>query len=86
MLLVITSLINEVATVVVLSPVVFRLSAATHVNVAGTDDVNAMFNAVPLQIVSVEELVITGAGLTTTVIVCGSTLPHVPVVAVGVTV
>ena len=79
-------MINEVETVVVLSPVVFRLSAATHVNVAGTLDVNAIFRATPLHIVSVEELVITGAGLTTTVIVCGNTLPHVPVVAVGVTV
>ena len=71
---------------VVLSPVVFRLSAATQEKVAGTLDVNAMFKATPLQIVSVAELVITGAGFTTTVIVCGNTLPHVPVVAVGVTV
>ena len=79
-------MINAVATVVVLSPVVFGLLAATQVNVAGTLDVNAMFNATPLQMLAVAELVITGAGLTTTVMVCGSTLPHVPVVAVGVTV
>ena len=70
----------------VLSPVVLILSAATHVNVAGTDEVNAMFNATPLQIVSDDELVITGAGLTVTVIVCGKTLPQLPIVAVGVTV
>ena len=70
----------------VLSPVVFGLLAATHVNVAGTVDVNAMFNATPLQIVSADELVITGAGLTVTVIVCGNILPQLPVVAVGVTV
>ena len=76
-------MINDVETVVVLSPVVFRLSAATQVNVAGTLDVNAIFSATPLQMVSVAELVITGAVLTTTVIVCGNTLPHVPVVADG---
>ncbi len=79
-------MINADETGVVLSPVVFGLLAATHVNVAGTDDVNAMFNATPLQIVSADEFVITGAGFTTTDIVCGNMLPQLPVVAVGVTV
>lgn len=57
--------------IVVLSPVVFALSAATQVYVDGQLLVNAMDTVPPLQIVAVPGLVIVGGGFTVTVTVCG---------------
>ena len=56
-----------------LAPVIDPVIVPTvHVNVEAVDDVNAIFVAVPLQIVAVLAVVTTGVGLTVTVIVyCG---------------
>jgi hypothetical protein len=59
----------EVVWLVVLSPVVFGLSAAIQVNVAGILAVNGMFTACPLQIETALTLVIAGVGFTVTVTV-----------------
>jgi hypothetical protein len=53
----------------VLSPVVFALFAATQVKVDATFAVKGIFTVPPLQIVAVDALVTTGAGLTVTVAV-----------------
>lgn len=66
---------------VVLSPVVLVLSAAIHVKVEPTFDVNGMLTVLPLQMVAVEALVITGTGFTVTVAVA-EVPEHVPIVGV----
>jgi hypothetical protein len=60
LLLVSTSFIVLVVCVVVLSPVVFALSVASHVKVEATEADNEMFTVPPLQIVIEFELVIVG--------------------------
>jgi hypothetical protein len=70
---------------VVLSPVVFVLSAAIHVKVEATLAVKAMLKEFPLQMVADEALVIAGFGLTVMVTVC-DVPAQVPTVDVGVTV
>ena len=74
-----------VACVVKLSPVVFTLSAASHVNVEAMLLVNGTLTVAPLQIVAVLALVIAGVGFTVTVTVCGVPA-QLPPVEVGVTV
>lgn len=70
---------------VVLSPVVFALSAAIHVNAEATFAVNGILTVPPLQIVAVLALVIAGVGFTVTNTVCG--VPgQLPADEVGVTV
>ena len=68
-----------------LSPVVFALFAAIHVNVEGMLDVNGIFTVLPLQMAALLVLVTTGVGLTVTVTVCGVPA-QLPEVEVGVTV
>jgi hypothetical protein len=70
---------------VVLSPLVFALSAAIQENVEATFEVSGMLTLAPLQIVAVFALVIAGVGFTVTVTVCDEP-GQVPPVEVGVTV
>lgn len=70
---------------VVLSPVVFTLSAATQLYDEAMLLVSASPTAVPLQIVFVAALVIEGVGFTVTETVCGVPA-QLPAVDVGVTV
>ena len=69
----------------VLSPVVFVLSAAIHVNVEATLLVNGILTVAPLQMVAELALVIAGVGLTVTVTVCPAPA-QLPPLDVGVTV
>ena len=85
MLLVIVLFNVDVLCDTILSPVVFGLSFAIHVNEDATLLVRGIFTMPPLQIVAVAALVIVGVGLTVTVTVC-VTPTQPPVVAVGVTV
>lgn len=84
-LFVIASLKVPLVCVVVLSPVVLRLSAAIQVNVDGTLLVKGILTVLPLQIVAVFALVITGVGLTVTLTVCDMPA-QLAAVDVGVTV
>lgn len=69
----------------VLSPVVFRLSLATHKYVDVKVLVRGMLTVPPLQVVALVTLVIVGVGIIVTVTVCG--VPVQPSgVDVGVTV
>ena len=70
---------------VVLSPVVFALSVAIHVNVEATLLVNGMFTVSPLQIVALLVLVMAETGFTVKVIVCSAPM-QLPPLEVGVTV
>ena len=70
---------------VVLSPVVFALSVAIHVNVEATLLVNGMLTVSPLQIVAELALVIAGVGFTITLTVCPTPM-QLPPLEVGVTV
>jgi hypothetical protein len=74
-----------VVCVVVLSPLVFGLSVAIHVNVEGTLLVKGMLAVCPLQMVAEEALVMLGVGLTVTLTVC-AVPAQLPPVDVGVTV
>jgi hypothetical protein len=74
-----------VACEAVLSPLVFTLSVVSHVNVEATLLVNAILNALPLQIVALDALVIAGVGFTVTVTVC-AVPAQLPALVVGVTV
>ena len=70
---------------VVLSPVVFRLSLASHKYVEVKELVKGILTVPTLQIVALLTLVIVGVGITLTVTVCG--VPVQPSgVDVGVTV
>ena len=64
-----------------LSPVVFGLFAAIHVNVEGTLLVSGIFTVPPLQIVAVPALVIEGIWLTVMVAVIAAPL-QLPVLGV----
>jgi hypothetical protein len=66
----------------VIPPVIVPM---VHIKVLGIEEVNVIPGAVPLQIVVVAALVITGRGLTVTVIVKGWPV-HKPAVALGVTI
>ena len=70
---------------VVLSPVVFALSAAIHVYVEATLLVNGMLTVPPLHIVAELALVIAGVGFTVTLTVCPAPM-QLPPIEVGVTV
>ena len=75
-----------VACVVKLSPVVFMLSAASHVKVEPPIvAVKGMLTTFPVQIVAELALVIEGVGFTVTVTVCAAPV-QLPPVDVGVTV
>ncbi len=70
-----------------LAPVMLPVIAPTvQVKVLGAEAVNAMFVAVPLQIVAVLAVVTTGLGLTVTVIVYGVPGQAGVAVDVGVTI
>ena len=85
MLFVIVLLSGFAVCTVVLSPVVFRLSVATHEYVEFTLLVKGILTVPPLQIVALLGFVIIGVGSTVTVIVCG--VPKHPCgLDVGVTV
>lgn len=68
----------------VLSPVVLPLSVASQLKVEVILLVSGIFMAIPEQTTPLFGLVITGAGFTTTLSVCG--MPGQPRVDVGVTV
>ena len=85
MLLVIVLLKVLVLCSVVLSPVVFALSAAIHVYVEATLLVNGMLTVSPLHIVAELALVIAGVGFTVTMTVCPAP-KQLPPLEVGVTV
>ena len=70
--------------VLVLSPLVLRLSVASHWNVEAVALVKVKFTEEPEQIVFVDALLITGFGFTVAVTVC--VVPtQAPAVPVGVT-
>ena len=70
---------------VVLSPVVFALSAAIHVYVEATLLVNVILTVSPLHIVAELALVIAGVGFTVTLTVCSAPI-QLPMLEVDVTV
>ena len=85
MLLIIVLLKVPVLCSVVLSPVVFALSVAIHVNVEATLLVNAILTVSPLHIVAELALVIAGVGFTVTLTICSAPI-QLPMLEVDVTV